>query len=149
MQNPDGPRTLSTLREIEPGLRAVFMTGGLECGTEKGLAQLGVLAVAPKPFKMNELAVLLLRLAGRPKVTFADDAAYALSIQGVFMQKWKNGDEVRKTSGRQKMIVFKKVVTAIDTGLPAEYECRWRYGDGSFGTANIREDELVSFGPHA
>ena len=63
------------------------------------------------------------------------------------MQKWKNGDEVRRTLGRRKMIVFKKVVTAADVALPSEYECRWRNGDGSFGTANIREDELVSFDP--
>jgi uncharacterized protein YodC (DUF2158 family) len=65
------------------------------------------------------------------------------------MQKWKNGDEVRRTLGRRKMIVFKKVVTAADVALPSEYECRWRNGDGSFGTANIREDELVSFDPPA
>ena len=65
------------------------------------------------------------------------------------MQKWKNGDEVRKTLGRRKMIVFKKIVAAIEVGLMPEYECRWRNGDGSFGTANIREDELVSFGPPA
>jgi uncharacterized protein YodC (DUF2158 family) len=65
------------------------------------------------------------------------------------MQKWKNGDEVRRTLGRRKMIIFKKLVTATDMSLPSEYECRWRNGDGSFGTANIREDELVSFGPPA
>ena len=65
------------------------------------------------------------------------------------MQKWKNGDEVRRTLGRRKMIVFKKVVTAADVSLPSEFECRWRNDDGSFGTANILEDDLVTFDPPA
>jgi CheY-like chemotaxis protein/uncharacterized protein YodC (DUF2158 family) len=149
MQTPDGPTTLSALRAIEPGVPAVFMTGRVECATEEGLTRLGVLAVVPKPFRMDELAALLLRLANRPIIRFPKDAVRALLTRGALMQKWKNGDEVRRTLGRRKMIVFKKVGAAIDIGLPSEYECRWRNGDGSFGTANIREDELVSFGEPA
>jgi ActR/RegA family two-component response regulator len=62
----DGLTTLAALREMQPGLRTVSMTGGAEGATQEGFAELGVLAVVHKPFKLDELAALLLRLAGRP-----------------------------------------------------------------------------------
>ena len=67
LRGAEGPRTLARLRELEPGLPAVMMTGTVNEATEEGLADLDVLvdilALVPKPFKMDELAALLLRLA--------------------------------------------------------------------------------------
>jgi CheY-like chemotaxis protein len=70
LRGTEGPRTLARLRELEPGLPAVMMTGTVNEATEEGLADLDILvdilALVPKPFKMVELAALLVRLAGRP-----------------------------------------------------------------------------------
>ena len=62
LRRTEGPRTLAQLRELEPGLPAVMMTGTVNEATEEGLADLDILALVPKPFKMDELAALLLRL---------------------------------------------------------------------------------------
>jgi DNA-binding NtrC family response regulator len=60
---PEGLRTWAWLRKVQPTLRSVFMTGGLGNAAKDRLTELGALAVVSKPFKMDQLAALLLRLA--------------------------------------------------------------------------------------
>jgi CheY-like chemotaxis protein len=61
----DGPRTLATLRQADPGVRAVFMRGNVAGHTAEGLRRLGVAAVVDKPFGgVANLAALLHLVAG-------------------------------------------------------------------------------------
>lgn len=62
MPGRDGPRTLADLRELDPDIRACFMTGDAGRYTEQNLLDLGALAVFRKPFCLSELAAQLAAL---------------------------------------------------------------------------------------
>jgi CheY-like chemotaxis protein len=56
----DGPKTFAALRQVDPRLKAIFMTGAMDPNLEAQLLRLGALAVVHKPFNLHELATLLL-----------------------------------------------------------------------------------------
>ena len=56
MPEPDGPQTLAALREIDPGVRCVFMTGYAADSFVEELLALGAEQVVEKPFR--DLAAL-------------------------------------------------------------------------------------------
>jgi two-component system, OmpR family, response regulator len=60
----DGPKTLTALRQVDPELKAVFMTGAMDPDLEAQLLGLGAFAVIHKPFNLHELATLLLAHCG-------------------------------------------------------------------------------------
>jgi CheY-like chemotaxis protein len=62
MPGRDGVWTLAALRELDPLLRACFVTGGTGSYTEQDLLDLGAFAVFRKPLDLNELAERLLEL---------------------------------------------------------------------------------------
>jgi CheY-like chemotaxis protein len=63
MPGLDGPQTLAGLQEVSPQIRCCFMSGDPGGYTEKGLRDLGAAAVLPKPFRLPEVAQVLLALA--------------------------------------------------------------------------------------
>jgi two-component system, OmpR family, response regulator len=61
----DGPRTLAELRQLDPDVRAVFMSGSTDRYTTAELLALGAVQVFPKPFpSMIDLVGALKELAG-------------------------------------------------------------------------------------
>lgn len=63
MPGLDGPQTLAALRAVDPGVRAVFMTGDPGHHTHEDLTRWGV-AVLRKPFaSLDDLAETLCRAA--------------------------------------------------------------------------------------
>jgi CheY-like chemotaxis protein len=64
MPGLDGPQTLAALQELNPQVCCCFMSGGLGSYTGEGLRDLGAAAVLPKPFRLPEVARVLLGLAG-------------------------------------------------------------------------------------
>jgi CheY-like chemotaxis protein len=64
MPGLDGPQTLAALQELNPQVCCCFMSGGLGSYTQEGLRDLGAAAVLPKPFRLPEVARVLLGLAG-------------------------------------------------------------------------------------
>jgi DNA-binding response OmpR family regulator len=70
MPAPDGPQTLVALREQNPWVRCLFMSGDLGRYTEWELENLGAAAVLQKPLRLTEVAQVLRGLArqdeGRP-----------------------------------------------------------------------------------
>lgn len=65
MPGLDGPQTLARLREIDPGVRCVFMSGHTGAYTAEQLLALGAARVLQKPFAGMDALVLALREAGR------------------------------------------------------------------------------------
>jgi CheY-like chemotaxis protein len=61
----DGPQTLAALREIDPGVRCVFMTGYAAAPLAEELLALGAEHVVEKPFHLRELAATLREVAAR------------------------------------------------------------------------------------
>jgi CheY-like chemotaxis protein len=60
MPGMDGPQTLAALREIDPGVRCVFMTGDAAGHTGEQLLALGATGLLQKPFaSMDELVQVL------------------------------------------------------------------------------------------
>jgi two-component system, OmpR family, response regulator len=55
----DGPKTLAVLREVDPGLKCCFMSGGSVPYTPSELLALGVEGILLKPFAPNALANIL------------------------------------------------------------------------------------------
>ncbi len=64
MPGLDGPQTLEALRELNPAVRACFMSGDTGAYDPGELRQRGAAAVIAKPFHLEELANLLRRVAG-------------------------------------------------------------------------------------
>jgi CheY-like chemotaxis protein len=62
MPGLDGPQTLDGLRELNPRVRACFMSGDVYKQTE-GLRQRGAAQVIAKPFHLDQLADILRPLA--------------------------------------------------------------------------------------
>jgi two-component system, OmpR family, response regulator len=60
VRGADGPKTLAALRQVDPGLKAVFMTGDMDPNLVPQLLAQGASAVIAKPFNLRELAALLL-----------------------------------------------------------------------------------------
>jgi CheY-like chemotaxis protein len=50
MEGMDGPQTLIALKQIDPGVRCCFMTGGAGKYDESALAAMGAVCVFQKPF---------------------------------------------------------------------------------------------------
>ncbi len=63
MPGLDGPRTLAALQELNPRVRCCFMSGNPGTCTEKGLRRLGAASVLPKPFGLDDAALVLLGMA--------------------------------------------------------------------------------------
>jgi CheY-like chemotaxis protein len=67
MPGLDGPQTLEALREMNPDIRACFMSGYLGDYAPEELRQHGAACVLPKPFLLADLAgVLRLVAQGLP-----------------------------------------------------------------------------------
>jgi CheY-like chemotaxis protein len=67
MPEGDGPRTLQALREIDSGVRAIFISGGLGEYSVEELLALGALDFIEKPFRnLTQLAARLEKLAMAP-----------------------------------------------------------------------------------
>ncbi len=62
MPGRDGPGTLADLREVDPAVRACFMTGDAGRYAERDLLDLGALAVFRKPLCLGELAARLVAM---------------------------------------------------------------------------------------
>ena len=62
MPGRDGPETLAALRDLDPHVRACFMTGDTGRYTTQGLLDMGALAIFRKPFRLGELAERLAEL---------------------------------------------------------------------------------------
>jgi CheY-like chemotaxis protein len=66
MPGLDGPQTLAALREIDPGVRCVFMTGYAADSLAEELLALGAEQVVQKPFRdLAALAGTLREVAAR------------------------------------------------------------------------------------
>jgi CheY-like chemotaxis protein len=66
MPGLDGPQTLAALREIDPGVRCVFMTGYAADSLADELLALGAEQVVEKPFRdLAALAATLREVASR------------------------------------------------------------------------------------
>src|SRR5262249_22984293 len=63
MPDRDGPATFSALREIDPAVRVVFMTGYSRPCTAEELLAWGAARVVEKPFRLAELAQTLQEVA--------------------------------------------------------------------------------------
>jgi DNA-binding NtrC family response regulator len=61
MPGLDGPQTLAALRQADPAVRAVFMSGYTNDYTEADLAGMGAASFVAKPFRSAELASALRR----------------------------------------------------------------------------------------
>ncbi len=66
MPGLDGPQTLEALREVNPDVRACFMSGSAAAEDQEELRRRGGAPVIAKPFPLEELANLLHTLAHRP-----------------------------------------------------------------------------------
>jgi DNA-binding NtrC family response regulator len=64
VRGADGPKTLAALQQVDPELKAVFMTGDMDPNLVTQLLGLGALAVVHKPFNLHVLATLLLAHCG-------------------------------------------------------------------------------------
>jgi len=62
MPGRDGPQVLAALREQHPQVRCCFMSGDPGEHTEDGLRELGALTVVRKPFRVDDVAMLLTEL---------------------------------------------------------------------------------------
>ncbi len=62
----DGPRALAALKVLQPDLRCCMMSGDLGSYTEAGLIEMGASLVVMKPFRLDDMAGIVARLAGRP-----------------------------------------------------------------------------------
>jgi two-component system, OmpR family, response regulator len=65
MPGMDGPQTLAALREIEPEIRCVFMSGNTGRYTAEELLALGAAQILQKPFSLDEAIRTLLEVARR------------------------------------------------------------------------------------
>ena len=65
MPSPDGPQTLDALRELNPGIRACFMSGDTGAHDPEGLRQRGAACVIAKPFLVEDLANVLRQVTQR------------------------------------------------------------------------------------
>jgi CheY-like chemotaxis protein len=65
MPAPDGPQTLTMLRQLNPQICCCFMSGEFGRYSEEALYELGAAAVLAKPFSMTAAAQRLWELAGR------------------------------------------------------------------------------------
>ncbi len=65
MPGLDGPQTLAALRQIDPHVRAVFMSGNTGDYTVADLLDLGAACVISKPFRLDDLTQTLRGVAGR------------------------------------------------------------------------------------
>jgi CheY-like chemotaxis protein len=63
MPGLDGPQTLDALRELDPAVRAGFMSGDLGTYDAEALRRRGAAFMIAKPFRMDELAGALRLLA--------------------------------------------------------------------------------------
>jgi CheY-like chemotaxis protein len=59
MPGLDGPQTLDALRELNPGVRACFMSGDTAAYEPEELRQRGAACVIAKPFHLEDLANVL------------------------------------------------------------------------------------------
>jgi CheY-like chemotaxis protein len=67
MPGLDGPQTLEALREMNPAVRACFMSGDMGAYGPEGQRQRGAACVVAKPFQLADLAnVLRLVTQGAP-----------------------------------------------------------------------------------
>jgi len=71
MPGPDGPQTLSALRQLNPTVRCCFMSGELGGYTAQGLRELGAVCLFTKPFPLTEAAQTLWELANVPELSLA------------------------------------------------------------------------------
>lgn len=81
MPGLDGPATLAALQEVNPDLRACFMTGNPGVYTEQDLIERGAAWVFNKPFRTAEVAYLVqvMLRAGRS----------AADTRGAFVCEWQ------------------------------------------------------------
>src|SRR5262249_7094473 len=59
----DGPHALDAIRQINPTVRACFMSGDVDTAGREGLFQRGGTRVIEKPFRLELLGALLLGMA--------------------------------------------------------------------------------------
>jgi CheY-like chemotaxis protein len=78
MPGMDGPQTLVALRQLNPEVRACFMSGNPGRYDEKELRQRGAALVIAKPFDLNELAKKLRQLTPD---TPADPLSFSLTSE--------------------------------------------------------------------
>jgi len=76
MREWDGPRTLNELREINPSVRACFMSTGLDYVQEQALTR-----VFAKPFRVEEVCRFL-----KDAVGIADQASLVPSKDGAILE---------------------------------------------------------------
>jgi DNA-binding NarL/FixJ family response regulator len=79
MARLDGPQTLAALRELAPGVRSCFLTGGFGRYTDSQLRKAGAAAVLRKPALLDEIArvVSLLAAGDSGPITLDDRATFA------------------------------------------------------------------------
>jgi CheY-like chemotaxis protein len=66
MPGLDGPQTLSCLRQLNPDVNCIFMTGDLGRYAEEDLLGRGAAKVLHKPFRLLEAAQVIWRLIDEP-----------------------------------------------------------------------------------
>jgi CheY-like chemotaxis protein len=71
----DGPHTLAALRQINPRVRAAFMSGDLGRYTEEGLLEQGATHVLAKPFRLSDVAQTLLEMVSTVDAIDAEEGA--------------------------------------------------------------------------
>jgi CheY-like chemotaxis protein len=64
MPGLDGPQALAALRQADPAVRAVFMSGYTSAYSEADLARMGAASFVAKPFRPAELVSALRRALG-------------------------------------------------------------------------------------
>jgi CheY-like chemotaxis protein len=64
MPGLDGPHAFVRLRQIDPGARVCFMSGGAGADVESVLLAVGAAGFLPKPFRVGEVAAALWALLG-------------------------------------------------------------------------------------
>jgi DNA-binding NtrC family response regulator len=64
MSSPDGMDVLRIARQIQPGIKAVVITGFATIRTAEAARQSGAVEFIAKPFKMSQLKKILLTISG-------------------------------------------------------------------------------------
>jgi DNA-binding NtrC family response regulator len=72
MPGLDGPDTLTALQEINPRLRACFMSGWVGKHTAEDLFRRGALCILDKPLRLDEVSRLLRRMTESGAAAWSD-----------------------------------------------------------------------------
>jgi CheY-like chemotaxis protein len=91
VQMPDmgGPHTLDALLELDPHVRACFVSGDTGKYAPRDLIQRGALAVLFKPFRLNELADVVRRMSNGEHPIDPDARQLELPATAMFVDEPK------------------------------------------------------------